>query len=140
MNRGADAQVRSATAQIAVHRRINLRVSRLRRFGEQRASRHHLSGLAIAALRYVKVLPRDLHRMRAIGRKAFNRGDGLVRYCRDRRKASARGLSIHMNRTRAAQAHAAAEFRAFQINLIPQVPQQRHFGITIELAVCAIYF
>ena len=66
---GADAQIGSAAAQIAVHGGVDIFVGGLRRLGEQRRGGHHLSGLAVAALRHVDLLPGDLHRMRAIGER-----------------------------------------------------------------------
>src|ERR1700688_4266776 len=58
--------VRSAAANVSVHRRVNIFIGRLGRFPEQSTSRHHLTRLAVAALRHVKLRPGDLHRMRAV--------------------------------------------------------------------------
>src|SRR5689334_18423535 len=61
--RFADSLVRSATAQVAAHRRVDIRVARVRILREQRDRRHDLSGLAIAALHDVLLDPRGLHRV-----------------------------------------------------------------------------
>src|SRR5882672_8052430 len=75
-----NADVRSAAAKISIHRRINVLIVRLGRFGEQRRGGHHLSRLAIAALRHVQIGPGELHRMRAVPRKPFDRSDlGVLR-------------------------------------------------------------
>src|SRR5260370_33977813 len=65
----ANADVGSAATDVSVHRRVDVLIGRFRRFGEQRCSRHHLPGLAVAALRYVKLRPRSLHGVRTVRRK-----------------------------------------------------------------------
>ena len=56
-DRRADTHVRCATANIAAHGGVDIRITRLLLLGEQRGSRHDLSRLAIAALRNVDFLP-----------------------------------------------------------------------------------
>src|SRR5262245_43749872 len=50
-----DAHVRPATADVAVHRGIDLRVGRLTDAHEQRRGRHELACLTVAALRHVEL-------------------------------------------------------------------------------------
>ena len=47
-------------------------------------------------------------------------------------------LSGVMQERTAAQARAAAELRARHAQLVPQVPEQRHFRIAVELAVNSV--
>ena len=75
LDRFANPQVRGAPTQIPGHRGVDLRVGRLRCLREQRRGRHDLSGLAVAALRDVDLLPRALHGMRAVSRESLDRGD-----------------------------------------------------------------
>ena len=51
----------------------------LRLLVEQRRGRHDLAGLAVAALRHVDLLPRQLQRVGAVGRQPFDRRDGCAR-------------------------------------------------------------
>ena len=83
-------------------------------FLQQGRSRHHLAGLTIAALRNVDLLPGKLDRMRAVGRKPFDRGDRRVRRGRDRRQAGAHRVAAEMHGAGAALADAAAVFGAFE--------------------------
>ena len=62
MNRGANALVGAAAAQIAGHRRVDVGIRRLRGVRQQRRRRHDLAGLA-AALRNVQLDPGLLNRM-----------------------------------------------------------------------------
>src|SRR5215204_6266397 len=57
VNGVADPQVRAASADIPVHRRVDVSVARIGVSREQRRSRHDLAGLAVAALRNVDRLP-----------------------------------------------------------------------------------
>jgi hypothetical protein len=56
---------------------------------QQGACRHDLPRLAITTLRDVDLLPGDLDGMGPIFREPFDRGDGLVADCPDRRQARA---------------------------------------------------
>jgi hypothetical protein len=66
MDRALDLRVGTAAADVAAHRAIDLRVGRLRRPIEERRRRHHLPGLAVAALRHIDFDPRSLYRVAAI--------------------------------------------------------------------------
>src|SRR5512133_2741471 len=61
VNRLADADIGAAAAEIAVHGGVDIRVGGFGSFGEQGRGGHDLSGLAIAALRDVDLLPRKLY-------------------------------------------------------------------------------
>src|SRR5690348_4886351 len=47
----ADTQIRTAAAEIAVHRRVDVSVTRIGRLLEQSRRRHQLTRLTVAALR-----------------------------------------------------------------------------------------
>src|ERR1700728_5289994 len=66
VNGFADAEIRAAAADVAVHGGVDIRVGGMRILREQGGGGHHLSGLAVAALRDVDFLPRDLDRVRAV--------------------------------------------------------------------------
>ena len=66
MNGFADTHVGAAPADVAVHRLVDVGVGRLGNAREERRRRHHLAGLAVAALRDIDLLPRDLDGMRAV--------------------------------------------------------------------------
>src|ERR1700691_5425175 len=66
VNGFANAEICAAAANVAVHGGVDIRVGGMRIFREQGGGGHHLSGLAIAALRDVDFLPRDLDGVRAV--------------------------------------------------------------------------
>src|SRR3954467_6194407 len=72
----ANALIRPAAADVG-HRLVDVGIGRLRLLLQQRRRRHDLPGLAVAALRHIHRRPRLLHRVRRIGRQAFD-GDNFV--------------------------------------------------------------
>jgi hypothetical protein len=87
-DRGADAVIGAAPADIAAHCGIDLGVARVRIAGQQFGGRHDLPGLTIAALRHVELHPRRLQFFpdRMSG-DAFDGGDGGGADAGDRRHA-----------------------------------------------------
>src|SRR3984957_2110917 len=75
---GANALIGPAAADVAVHRAVDVGVSRMRRLLQQRDRLHDLASLAIAALRHVDSAPGLLHGMIPFRVQAFDRGDGLA--------------------------------------------------------------
>src|ERR1035437_4676893 len=75
VNGRANPQIGDAPADVAVHRRVDVRVRRLRRLLEQRGGGHQLARLTVAALRNVEFLPGALQRMRAVRGESFDRRD-----------------------------------------------------------------
>src|ERR1051326_2035965 len=138
MNRSANALIRSATTKIAVHCSVDVGVSRLRLFHQQRGSGHDLSRLTVAALRDVLSRPRLLQRMSSVGRESFDRDDLLRLHRVERRRARANRFAVGENRARAAQSHAAAELRAGERELVAKNPEQRRVGRRRNLARLAI--
>src|SRR3954470_7409866 len=134
----ADALIGPAAADVG-HRLIDVGVSRLGLFLEQRGSGHNLAGLAIAALRHVNRGPGLLHRMRGIGREALDRNDLVARlHGRERDRAGALHLAIDVHRAGAALRNAAAIFRPGQADLFADHPEQRRVRLGLHLAHFAI--
>src|ERR1035437_3248735 len=120
-----DARVSAATAEVAIHRGVDFGVRRMRRVRQQRSGRHDLARLAVAALSDVHLFPRDLNRMKSVGRQTFYGDDGLTDDGADRRHAGTQGAAVDVHRACAAYAHSAAVFGAFEVEDIAQDPEQR---------------
>jgi hypothetical protein len=121
----ADAEVGAAATNVAVHGRVYILIRRRGNFRKKRGSRHHLPGLAIAALWYVQVGPSELDRMQTVERQAFDRGDVRIVGSGDWRLAGAHCATPKMHGTRAALADAAPIFGAAQIEDVAENPQKR---------------
>src|SRR4051795_4102761 len=113
----ADALIGPAAADVG-HRLIDVGVSRLGLFLEQRGSGHDLTGLAVAALRHVDRGPGLLHRMRGVRRETLD-GDDLVGRldAADRDRARAHHFAVDVHRAGAALGYAATVFRAGQADV-----------------------
>src|SRR5256885_7892148 len=139
MDRFADALVSSAAADIAAHEVVDVGVAGVGLLGKQGHRGHDLPGLAIAALRNILFDPGLLHRMAAVGGKPFDGGDLLTGNRGNGRLAGARGLSVDVHGTRAAESRSTAEFCAGFVERVAQHPEQRHlradvhgFGLSVE--------
>jgi hypothetical protein len=80
MNGLADALVRATAADVAAHGVIDVGVGGIGFFGEQRDGGHNLSGLSVAALRYVFLHPRLLDGVTSIHGQTLDRRDLLPRH------------------------------------------------------------
>src|SRR6266850_1591025 len=130
-----DTRIGTATADVAGHGIVDVRIARPGRRGEQRACRHDLARLAVAALRHVQRSPGRLDPLaRRRGADGFDGGDLLGDGRRHRRDAGAGLLPVDLDRARAAKARAAAEFRAGHVQHVAQRPQQWHVVGDIEVA------
>src|SRR3981081_2439944 len=108
----ANADLGATPAAVAGHRVVDVGIRRTRVAREQRRSRHDLARLAVAALGDLAVEP-DLLNLGA-GRGLADRLDRRDLGCADavdRGDAGAGGGAVDMDGTRAAERHAAAEFR-----------------------------
>src|SRR5262245_27868047 len=74
MDRFPHAVIGAAAARVR-DIRVDVGVGRMRDLREQRERAHDHAGLAVAALRRVELLPRDLNRMAAVARDALDRLD-----------------------------------------------------------------
>ena len=77
-DRGADAVVGAAAADVAGHGRLNVGVSGLGLLLKERGCRHDLARLAVSALRNTQVDPRRLHRLADLVRADRFDGDDLL--------------------------------------------------------------
>src|SRR5260221_7391224 len=135
----ADSHISAAAADVPRHGGVDVAMGRVGLGREQRRRGHDLTGLAIAALRYLQVDPGLLDLLaRGRGADGLDRGDALAGRGRDRRDARAHRLAVDVHRTRAAQRHAAAEFRAGHPEHIAQHPQQRRVVVDIDAAGFAV--
>src|SRR5215471_6956345 len=141
MNRGTDALIGPATADVAGHGGVDIDVARLRGAREQRRGRHQLTGLAIAALYYLEIEPSLLQGL-ALRRRAdrLDRGDDAFADAIDCGDAGPDGLPVDMDRASAAECHAAAELRAGHAEHVAQHPQERRVAVDIDLALSSVYF
>src|SRR5882757_1356511 len=133
------ALITAAAAQIAGHRVVDVLVARRGFLFEQCRGLHDLAGLAVAALRYTEIAPRDLNRVFALRVEAFDGHDLLAADVGHRHAAGAHGLAVEMHRAGAAERNAAAEFRAGQSKLVAQIPHQRHRRIAVERALLSVH-
>jgi hypothetical protein len=95
---------------------------------------HDLAGLAIAALRDIELDPGFLHGVQAVvaGREALDRRYRTALERGHRYPAGHRGVAIKMHGTGPAKAHAAAEFRAGESEVVAQHPEQGGVFIAVE--------
>src|SRR5579885_1519507 len=122
---GTDTGIRGASTEIAAHRVIDVAIARFGISREQRGRRHHLAGLAVAALHDIEREPRLLHPLTDL-RVAYTL-DGHHRSLADSRHgrdARSGWHTVQMHRASAAEGHAATEFRALEIELIAKHPEK----------------
>ena len=128
MNRFTDAGIRSAPAQIAFHRLIDVGVRWVRLPSQKGRGRHDLSRLAVAALRHIDFDPCPLDRVTDVRRKTFDRGYRLARYTGNRCSARTRSNAVDMDRARSAQLQTATELGSGQSERVSQDPEQGHLS------------
>src|SRR5262245_40590433 len=112
LDRVADTHVSHATAQIPGHDGIDVLIGRGRKVADQRHRLHDLARLAVTTLRDLKVGPRLLHRMPALGIEPFDGGDLGAGDASERRYAGARRSAADMDGAGAAHSDATAELRS----------------------------
>src|SRR5438034_2415666 len=125
LNRGDDAVIRAAAADVAVHVRDDLLARGLGIRREQLRRLHDLARLAVTALRHLLGDPGLLQRMRGVGREALDRRHLRAFHGSELRGAGAHRLAVDMHRARAAECRAAAELGTGELELIADHPQQR---------------
>ena len=136
----ADAKVRTAAAEIAGHRCVNVGVGRIGLLGEERGGRHDLAGLAIAALGHTDFGPGALDGMGLVrGSKAFDCGDALADGGGDGRDAGTNWLTVDVDGACAALGDAAAVFGASETKLLSQSPKQWNSRLHIQRPECAVH-
>src|SRR5258706_169380 len=134
-----DAQIRAAAAEVGAHRAADVGVGRLLVGFEQRARRHDLAALAIAALHDVVAHPGILYRAAdpvvtdGLDRSELAAGDG-----RHRRHAGAALLAVDVHRASPAYGDAATELGASEAERIAQHPEHRRVAGHIRFLQFAV--
>src|SRR5437867_4903763 len=129
LDRFDDAGIRTAPAQVAVHRRANLFDGRLRVSGEELRSLDDLAVVAVAALQGLFVdhrllqwmqlrSARELFLLSVPGGQPLERRDRFAGDLRERRDARPRLNAVHEHRTRAALRQATPESRSLQLEVV----------------------
>src|SRR5579864_5320529 len=139
MNSASNTVICPTTAYIRRHEFRNFVVRRVRSLREQRRGRHNLSALAVSALRNILRNPGLLQRMQPVRAQTFDCRDVLAGGFRNAHRASPRERTVYVHAARAAQANAAAEFRARQLKRVAQIPEQRGVWGNINVLLSAIY-
>src|SRR5882672_10347140 len=135
----ADSHIGTAATDVPGHGCVDIAIGRVGLGGEQRRCGHDLPRLAIAALRHLQRDPGLLNLSAGgCGTNGLDRGDALAGRGSDRRDARAHRLAIEVDRAGAAQAEAAAEFRAGHSEHIAQHPEQRRVVVDIYAASSAV--
>src|SRR5207244_4257941 len=137
---GANSRVRAAAADVSAHRRVDVGVRWLGVLLKQRRGGHDLASLAVAAVGHAEVDPRRLHCLaHLVPADRLDGGDLPLRRRRDRRDAGARGSTVEVHRTGAAQRHAATELGPGHSEDIAQHPQKRRLRRHVHLLRFAIH-
>src|SRR6185369_13523117 len=105
---------------------------------EESRRRHHLSGLAIAALHDVFVDPGLLHGVQPVRGEALDGRDRAIADGGDGHHARPRGAVADVHGAGAALGHPAAELGAGEAEDVPQHPEQRHVLRHIDVMVLAV--
>src|SRR5882762_1534610 len=135
----ADSHISAAPTDVPRHGGVDIAIGRVRVGGEQGGGGHDLAGLAVAALRHLQLDPGLLDLFAGgCGAYRLDRGDALAGRGSDRRQARAHRLAIEVDGARAAQAEAAAEFRAGHPEHIAKYPKQRRVVVDIDASNFAV--
>src|SRR5215475_15466696 len=105
----ADTDVSHATAQVAGHDRIDVLIRGGRKVIDERYRLHDLTGLTVATLGHLKIGPRLLHRMSALGIEPLDGRNTGASDARQRGYAGARRPAADMDRAGTAHTDAATE-------------------------------
>ena len=132
MDRLANALVGPAAADVGCHCLVDVGIAGLRILGKQGCSLHDLPGLAVAALRNVDLLPRNLQWMASIRREPLDGGDVLAFNRSDAGHAGTFRLTVHVNRAGTATVHAATEFGSGESQCVPERPEQGSLRVDLN--------
>jgi 3-(3-hydroxy-phenyl)propionate hydroxylase len=131
---GPDALVCPATADVACHCPLDVRIRWIWTSREQSRSLHDLTALAVTALWDVESSPGALHGMIPFFAQPLNGHHLLIVQCRHFCLTRADRLAVHMNRACPAEPKAAPESSAGHAQIIAKMPKQRHLVVAIECA------
>src|ERR1700720_1279247 len=118
VNRGADADIGRATAEVAVQGEIDVAVARPLDFLEQSGRAHDLSRLTVSALRHIMGDPRRLDRVRLATGQSLDGRDLAGADAGYRHRAGAQRLTVQKDRAGAALREPAAELGAGQAKIV----------------------
>src|SRR5580692_2073773 len=119
----ADARVGGASAYVAAHGTVDIRIGRRGIFLEQRRCGHDLPRLAISALWYLKIDPGGLYGLGLLALQSFNRRDLTAGHRREGHDAGTDRLTIEVDRAGTAHRHSAPELGAVQSGNLADRPQ-----------------
>jgi hypothetical protein len=128
VDRGANARIGAATAQIAGHHLIDALVRWLGDMLEKRNGLHDLAGLTIAALRDLMFDPGLQNRVCVSICQPFDRDHRLSGDVADTRLAGTDSLSVDPDRAGATLRHSASVFGTCDTEFVAQHPKQGHLG------------
>src|SRR5262245_39636551 len=131
MDRLSDPVVCAATAGVR-DGRVDVGIGGIWTTLEQSKRAHDHARLAIAALRRVEFLPRDLHRMAAVSGDAFDSCDLLTLRRAGGETAGSHSLTIHVYSACTALPDAATELGSRQPNMIANDPEQGSLRIGVN--------
>src|SRR5262249_16292858 len=112
LDRPSDADIRHASTQAAAHDGVDVLVAPVGKIFEQCCGLHDLPGLAISALRNLRVAPGPLQGMLTVGVETLDRRDRCARNRAEPRDARANRTSVDVHSAGSAHADAAAKFRS----------------------------
>jgi hypothetical protein len=98
-----------------------------------------VAALAVTALRHLVLHPRPLNRVVADGAQTLDGDDGLAVDVLHGGDAGARRLALEMDRTSTALRDSAPVLRACEAELVTEIPEQRHRGVSVEPALDAVH-
>ena len=138
MDGGADAVVGRAPADVAIHRLIDVFVSRLGNLRQKADGGHNLTRLAKPALRNIEFYPSRLNGRGDVAGDAFD-----CRYVTSLDVArlnltGADRFAVQVDCTSSTECGSASEFRARKFQIIANDPEQWRFGIDVDDRLVAV--
>jgi hypothetical protein len=133
-----NALIASTPADVSSHSFDDLCIGWRPVLGEQRSCLHDLTSLTETTLRNADFAPSLLNGVLAIRAQTLDRRNGLADRFSKRRLTRADSDAIEMNRACTAYTCAASEFRARQIEHVPDIPEEGHVRVAAEFASFAI--
>src|SRR5262249_39725118 len=105
---------------------------------KQHRRRHHLSRLAVTALRHLLVDPGLLDRVAVISGQSFDRGDLLPGHARQWGHTRTHGVAIDHHGARAAMGDSASKLRPCKTERIAQNPEKWSARSVVRLNAPAV--
>ena len=139
MDCATNARVHAAPTDVG-HRPVDVFVSRLTLVTQQGDRGHDLSRLAVAALRYVLLDPRDLNGMSLfLAGKPLDGDDVEFRDLTQSQPARPYHLPVEVNSASPALGNAAPVLGSRETKVIPEYPEQRGLEVSLDLVCLAVH-